>query len=169
MALIQLNDVSITFRGPPLLDGVTCAIEPGQRIGLLGPQRLRQDDADADARGPGAARPRRVRRVAGREGRALAAGSAARFAGPRRPTSSSHGLPAEDRDDSHHWQAEAEGRTAAGADESAGRSGSQHALLRHEAARAAWPGRSSPSRTCCCSTSRRTISTSTPSAGSKIF
>jgi ATP-binding cassette subfamily F protein uup len=36
MALIQLNDVSLTFRGPPLLDGVTCAIEPGQRIGLLG-------------------------------------------------------------------------------------------------------------------------------------
>ncbi len=36
MALIQLNDISIGFRGPALLDGVTCAIEPGQRIGLLG-------------------------------------------------------------------------------------------------------------------------------------
>jgi ATP-binding cassette subfamily F protein uup len=36
MALVQLNDISITFRGPPLLDGVTCTIEPRQRIGLLG-------------------------------------------------------------------------------------------------------------------------------------
>ena len=36
MALIQLNNVSIGFRGPALLDGVTCTIEPGQRIGLLG-------------------------------------------------------------------------------------------------------------------------------------
>jgi ABC transport system ATP-binding/permease protein len=36
MALIQLNDLSIGFRGPPLLDGVTAAIEDGQRIGLLG-------------------------------------------------------------------------------------------------------------------------------------
>ena len=36
MALIQLNDVTVGFRGPPLLDGVTCQIEPGQRIGLLG-------------------------------------------------------------------------------------------------------------------------------------
>ena len=36
MALITLNDLSIGFRGPPLLDGVSCQIEPGQRIGLLG-------------------------------------------------------------------------------------------------------------------------------------
>jgi ATP-binding cassette subfamily F protein uup len=36
MALIQLNELSIGFRGPPLLDGVTCQIESGQRIGLLG-------------------------------------------------------------------------------------------------------------------------------------
>src|SRR5437016_6894807 len=36
MALIQLNEVSIGFRGPPLLDGVTCQIESEQRIGLLG-------------------------------------------------------------------------------------------------------------------------------------
>lgn len=36
MALIQLNDVTIGFRGPPLLDGVSCQIEPNQRIGLLG-------------------------------------------------------------------------------------------------------------------------------------
>lgn len=34
--IVQLNDVSISFRGPPLLDGVTCQIDAGQRIGLLG-------------------------------------------------------------------------------------------------------------------------------------
>ncbi len=36
MALVQLQDLSIGFRGPPLLDGVNCQIESGQRIGLLG-------------------------------------------------------------------------------------------------------------------------------------
>ena len=36
MALIQLNDLTAGFRGPPLLDAVTCQIEAGQRIGLLG-------------------------------------------------------------------------------------------------------------------------------------
>jgi ABC transport system ATP-binding/permease protein len=34
--LIYLSEVSIGFRGPPLLDEVTCQIEAGQRIGLLG-------------------------------------------------------------------------------------------------------------------------------------
>ncbi|QDU89861.1 ABC transporter ATP-binding protein uup [Pirellulimonas nuda] len=36
MALVQLNNISIGFRGPTLLDDVTCRIEPGQRIGLVG-------------------------------------------------------------------------------------------------------------------------------------
>ena len=36
MALISINDLSIRFRGPALLDGVSCQIEAGQRIGLLG-------------------------------------------------------------------------------------------------------------------------------------
>ncbi|HEY2838555.1 MAG TPA: ATP-binding cassette domain-containing protein [Pirellulales bacterium] len=36
MALITLRDVDLRFRGPPLLDGVSCQIEPGQKIGLLG-------------------------------------------------------------------------------------------------------------------------------------
>ncbi|MFO0901696.1 MAG: ATP-binding cassette domain-containing protein [Pirellulales bacterium] len=36
MPLVTLRDVSVRFRGPPLLDGVTCLIEPGERIGLLG-------------------------------------------------------------------------------------------------------------------------------------
>ena len=32
MALITLRDVDLRFRGPPLLDGVSCQIEPGQKI-----------------------------------------------------------------------------------------------------------------------------------------
>ena len=36
MALIQLSDLSIGFRGPLLLDQVSCQIEAGGRIGLLG-------------------------------------------------------------------------------------------------------------------------------------
>ncbi|MEM9352430.1 MAG: ATP-binding cassette domain-containing protein [Planctomycetota bacterium] len=34
--LIRLEELTIGFRGPPLLDGVNCQIESGQRIGLLG-------------------------------------------------------------------------------------------------------------------------------------
>jgi ATP-binding cassette subfamily F protein uup len=34
--MIRLNDLSIHFRGPPLLDEVDCQIEAGERIGLLG-------------------------------------------------------------------------------------------------------------------------------------
>ncbi len=34
--LIRLNELTVAFRGPPLLDRVTCQIESGQRIGLLG-------------------------------------------------------------------------------------------------------------------------------------
>jgi len=36
MALVTIEDLSIGFRGPPLLDEVSCQIEPGQKIGLLG-------------------------------------------------------------------------------------------------------------------------------------
>ncbi|MEO1496689.1 MAG: ATP-binding cassette domain-containing protein [Planctomycetota bacterium] len=36
MALVTLEDLSIAFRGPPLLDGVDWVIEPGQKIGLIG-------------------------------------------------------------------------------------------------------------------------------------
>ena len=117
MALVQLNDVSITFRGPPLLDGVTCAIEPGQRIGLLGRNGSGKTTLMRMLVGRGAARSRRVHRVAGREGRAAAAGSAARSGRARVTDVVLHGLPEEDRDESHLWQAEAEGRAAAVADE----------------------------------------------------
>jgi ATP-binding cassette subfamily F protein uup len=36
MAIISVTDLSVGFRGPSLLDGVSCQIEAGQRIGLLG-------------------------------------------------------------------------------------------------------------------------------------
>jgi ATP-binding cassette subfamily F protein uup len=36
MSLITVSELRIRFRGPPLLDGVSCRIEPDQRIGLLG-------------------------------------------------------------------------------------------------------------------------------------
>ncbi|MFV1965172.1 MAG: ATP-binding cassette domain-containing protein [Pirellulaceae bacterium] len=36
MPLVTLHELQIRFRGPPLLDGVSCRIEPGERIGLLG-------------------------------------------------------------------------------------------------------------------------------------
>ena len=36
MALITVNQLRIGFRGPPLLEDVSCQIEAGQRIGLLG-------------------------------------------------------------------------------------------------------------------------------------
>ena len=36
MPLVTVRDLHLRFRGPPLLDAVTCHIEAGQRIGLLG-------------------------------------------------------------------------------------------------------------------------------------
>ncbi len=36
MPLVTISDLSIGFRGPPLLDQVRCRIEPLERIGLLG-------------------------------------------------------------------------------------------------------------------------------------
>ncbi len=36
MALLRLNDISVSFGGPPLLDGVTLQIDAGERIGLVG-------------------------------------------------------------------------------------------------------------------------------------
>ena len=36
MGLLWINDVSVSFGGPLLLDGATLRIEEGERIGLLG-------------------------------------------------------------------------------------------------------------------------------------
>jgi ATP-binding cassette subfamily F protein uup len=105
MALIQLNDVSITFRGPALLDGVTCTIEPGQRIGLLGRN--------------GSGKTTLMRILAGQvqadHGEcAVTAGAKVALLPQEVPHDLHgsvtdvvlHGLPTEDRDDAHHWQAE---------------------------------------------------------------
>ncbi len=36
MPLLTIDDISLRYRGPLLLDGISATIEPGQRIGLLG-------------------------------------------------------------------------------------------------------------------------------------
>ena len=36
MPLVTLRNLSLRFRGPPLLDDMTCHVEAGQRVGLLG-------------------------------------------------------------------------------------------------------------------------------------
>jgi ATP-binding cassette subfamily F protein uup len=36
MALVTVADLTVGFGGPPLLDGVSFQVEPGQRVGLLG-------------------------------------------------------------------------------------------------------------------------------------
>ena len=36
MPQIQLRNVTLAYNGPPLLDEVSAAIEPGERIGLMG-------------------------------------------------------------------------------------------------------------------------------------
>ena len=36
MALVSLRDLTVGFHGPPLLDAVTCQIESGERVGLVG-------------------------------------------------------------------------------------------------------------------------------------
>ena len=39
MPLLGLNDVTIAFAGPPLLDRAGLQIEDGERIGLLGDRK----------------------------------------------------------------------------------------------------------------------------------
>ena len=36
MAVLSLNQVSLTFAGPPILDSASLQIEEGDRLGLLG-------------------------------------------------------------------------------------------------------------------------------------
>ena len=103
--LIRLDEVTIRFLGPPLLDSVSCQIEPSQRIGLLGRNgagkttlmRMMCGDVRPDGgqcvRSPGvrvAELPQEVPRdLTGRIDDVVL-----------------HGLPAEDLDDAHRWEAE---------------------------------------------------------------
>jgi len=36
MALLSLRDIRVAFGGPPLLEGASLQVEPGDRISLLG-------------------------------------------------------------------------------------------------------------------------------------
>ena len=36
MALLSLQDIHVNFGDPPLLDGVSLQLEPGERVGILG-------------------------------------------------------------------------------------------------------------------------------------
>ncbi len=105
MALVQLNDISITFRGPALLDGVTCTIEPGQRIGLLGRNgsgkttlmRILSGEAQPD-HGACVVSPGAKVALLPQEVPHDLVGTVTDVV--------LHGLPEEDRDYSHLWQAE---------------------------------------------------------------
>jgi ABC transport system ATP-binding/permease protein len=103
--LVQLNEVSISFRGPALLDDVTCQIETGQRIGLLGRN--------------GSGKTTLMRLVAGdiapdHGARVLAAGAKISLLPQDVPADLAgnihsvvlHGLSAAELDHSHLWQSE---------------------------------------------------------------
>ena len=49
MAQITVTDLTVAFRGPPLLDAVSCQIEPGQRIALVGRNGVGKTTLHADA------------------------------------------------------------------------------------------------------------------------
>ena len=106
MALIRLNELSIGFHGPPLLDGVTCQIEPGQRIGLLGRNGSGKTTLMRMLAGADRARSWRVRRRARRQGFAAAAGGAAGSARAASTMSFCMALPPAELDESHVWQSE---------------------------------------------------------------
>ena len=169
MALVTVRDLRIGFRGPALLDGVSCQIEPGQRIGLLGrngagkttlhadPQRRRCSRTAARSCWRREPRCRCCRRRCRRTWRAASAKwsrRACRTAGDDHDTA---------------WQAEQRVERMLTEMELAARSPLRDALLGHEAARAAGPGAGLAIPTCCCSTSRRTIWTWRRSSGSKTF
>ena len=43
--LLEVSDVVVRFGGIMALDGVSFDLEEGQILGLIGPERCRQDDA----------------------------------------------------------------------------------------------------------------------------
>src|SRR5262245_400991 len=103
--LIRLHELSIGFRDPPLLDGVTCQIESGQRIGLLGRN--------------GSGKSTLLRVLSGElspdHGQVtLAPGTKVSLVPQEVPRELSgtihdvvlHGLPPEELDESHRWQSQ---------------------------------------------------------------
>ena len=138
--LIRLNDLSIGFRGPPLLDGVTCQIESGQRIGLLGRNGSGKTTLMRILSGEVAPDHGQSIVVAGREGFAPAAGSAAQTWTAALTTSSSPACRRSERDESHLWQSQQRVERLLSQMSLDGNSGREHALVRHEAARALGAG-----------------------------
>ena len=105
MALIQFQDLSIGFRGPPLLDRVSCQIESGGRIGLLGRNgsgkttlmRIISGAVQPDA-GQCLVAPRTKVSLLPQEVPHQLRGSIAEVV--------KAGLPADERDEVHAWQAD---------------------------------------------------------------
>jgi ABC transport system ATP-binding/permease protein len=105
MAQIQLNNVTVAFRGPPLLDGVSASIEHGQRIGLLGRNgsgkstllRLLAGEIEPDHGGCEFAAGTRI---------ALLPQEVPRGLGGTIHDVVLGGIPSDERDESHMWQAE---------------------------------------------------------------
>ena len=130
------------------------------------PQRHRQVDAAADRRRRARAGRRRGVAAAGAAHRAARAGRAALRPAARCSTSSRKAARTISHDD-EDVAARAHVRSGPVAPRSAGRRARRHAVGRLAAPRAAGARAGRPSRTCCCSTSRPIISTSTPSRGSR--
>ena len=55
---IEARDLVVRFGSAALFEGVDLAVRGGEMIGLVGPERLRQDDAVANSRQPSCARRR---------------------------------------------------------------------------------------------------------------
>ena len=170
--LVSLEAVSRAYTGDPVLAGVSLGVAAGDRIGVVGPQRRRQVDAAAPdraaSRSPtpgvvtrtgglrvGAARPgRRPRRRRARSAQELVGGRAdhewaGRRALPRRARRAARRR--------RRWRASRDGLDTA----------DRAAVGRRAAPHRARAAAARPARSCCCSTSRPTTSTSRASTGSR--
>jgi ATP-binding cassette subfamily F protein uup len=159
MPLVTVTDLRIGYRGPALLDGVSCQIEPGQRIGLLGRNgagkttfmRILSGEVQPDGGdvvlAPGtkvALLPQDVPQdLAGNVGEVVA-----------------HGLPPTGDDHDLAWQSEQRLKRVLA---------SMQLPPDVRSGGCCWPARWSAIPTCCCWTSRPITSIWRPSSGSRIF